>query len=832
VKKLKQENLFCISPKKSTLGQRTFHMKKLYAALVILISIVTNSGVRAQKPEAILDSINAGRKPEKIFTHFDKAYYSPGETIWFKSYFIVDGFPGTYSSVAKVELINPNGTVIQSQLLPVMVGAAAGNLKIPDSVAYGTYFFRLYSQHMISTGYDNSYYQQLFIYPDAGFLNHNSPVTDIRISFHPEGGFLVAEEQNNVAFFATDQDGRPVNINGVIKDQKENEVARIATTVNGMGKFEFKPLTQSVYTLNFTLPSGQAKSLELPQVRAEGAIIFVADEPGQKQLFIDSRFVQKNMEPSYVIGEMDQQLVFKYDLKKHKGHFHQVIPTKDLPAGLLHIGVFNDEHSLLAERTIFINNKTVKATADLTTVSKNVSPRAKNQFEFFINDSTEGNLSISVTDAGQTALPLAEENILIGSLVTTNLFMGSNKPLLKIPDLDSDGSNEAIDLLLLTHVYKWNWQTLSKLAAVPSPSFNEYFIPLNGIATNERLKRPLPDANLSFIIRTKDSAVTYFNTTTAPDGQFELQGLLFHDTADIYINNNVDKNRDKKVQVEIHSPPISSRYVLPVSMPAIKSLQAAYAKVSKPVDRNNISNNIFTPLEFDSGVVILDELIVRSRKPSATQELENRYSTGYFSGSSRATVDFIKEPPKFPGGNIYDFLKGRYSYLQVKGNYPNYMLVYRAMMSLGTGTWIPMSLYLDEMQVDPLHLTTVPMRDIAMVRIYSPGLAGQGGALAVYRKKGEDRLNNQDFSYMTKIRVPGFSPVSSFASPDYETSKKNNIRTDRRKTLHWNPSFIFLPEDGKIPVTFFNSDISRRYKISVQGFTTDGKLVHIEKMIE
>ncbi len=805
-------------------------MKKLYPLLVIL-TIVTITGARAQKPEAILDSINAGRKPEKIFTHFDKSYYLPGETIWFKSYFIVDGFPGTYSSVAKAELIDPNGMVIHSQLLPVMVGAATGNLKIPDSLPFGNYFFRLYSQHMISTGFDNSYYKQLFIYPDASFLNHNSPVNDIRISFHPEGGSLVAEEQNNVAFFATDQEGRPVNINGIIKDQKGEEVTRIATTVNGMGKFEFKPLTESVYNLHFTLPSGQAKSLELPQVRTEGATIFVADEPGQKQLFIDSRFVQKNREPSYVIGEMDQQLVFKYDLKKHKGHFHQVIPTKDLPAGLLHIGVFNDEHSLLAERTCFIKNKTVKATADLTTVNKNVSSRTKNQFEFSINDSTEGNLSISITDAGQPS-PLAEENILVGSLVTTNLVIGPYKPLLKIPDLDSDGSNEAIDLLLLTHAYKWNWQTLSKLSAVPTPSFNEYFIPLKGIATNERLKRPLPDADLSFIIRTKDSAVTYFNTTTAQNGQFELQGLLFHDTADIYINNNVDKNRDKKVQVEIHSPPIASRYVLPVSIPAIKSLQAGYAKVSKQSDKNIPGKNIFAPLEFDSGVVILEELIVRSRKPSATQELENRYSTGYFSGSSRATIDFIKEPPNFPGGNIYDFLKGRYSYLQVKGNSPNYMLVYRAMMSIGTGTWIPMSLYLDEMLVDPQHLTTVPMRDIAMVRIYSPGLAGQGGALAVYRKKGEDRLTNQDFSYMTKIRVPGFSPVSSFTSPDYETSKKNNIRTDRRKTLHWNPSFIFLPEDGKIPVTFFTSDLSRRYKISVQGFTTDGKLVHIEKTME
>jgi hypothetical protein len=58
------------------------HMRILKITLLLfLFSHFFFSGF-GQTPESILDSINAGRKPKKLFTHFDKQFYQPGATIW------------------------------------------------------------------------------------------------------------------------------------------------------------------------------------------------------------------------------------------------------------------------------------------------------------------------------------------------------------------------------------------------------------------------------------------------------------------------------------------------------------------------------------------------------------------------------------------------------------------------------------------------------------------------------------------------------------------------------------------------------------------------------
>jgi hypothetical protein len=123
------------------------------------------------------------------------------------------------------------------------------------------------------------------------------------------------------------------------------------------------------------------------------------------------------------------------------------------------------------------------------------------------------------------------------------------------------------------------------------------------------------------------------------------------------------------------------------------------------------------------------------------------------------------------------------------------------------------------------------MREVALVRIYSAGIMGNAGALAVYTKKGDNSQSNRLYENMTKLSVPGFSRSVSFYSPDYN-SKKLNVKTDNRRTIYWNPSLTYIPEDGKLPISFFTNDSGNGYKIVVQGFTTEGKLVYFEKIVK
>ena len=76
----------------------------LTAALILLVTLVSFKAL--QSPKTLL---------EKIYTHTDRPFYFPGETIWFKSYVVgADHTISTLSDVMHVELISPKGAVVKS----------------------------------------------------------------------------------------------------------------------------------------------------------------------------------------------------------------------------------------------------------------------------------------------------------------------------------------------------------------------------------------------------------------------------------------------------------------------------------------------------------------------------------------------------------------------------------------------------------------------------------------------------------------------------------------------------------------------------------------------
>ncbi|MBN8673030.1 MAG: hypothetical protein J0L56_02785 [Chitinophagales bacterium] len=803
-------------------------MQKQVTALPFLLLFFTAIRSQPPAPEAILDSINAGRKPEKIYTHFDQGFYQPGETIWFKTYIVVDGFPGTYSTVAKAELVNEKDLVIASLLIPVTAGTAYGAIHIPDSAATGSYLFRLYTQHMLAMKTTPVYYKPVLIAPSGGCYIPDLAVTTINLQFFPEGGTFLANELNNLAFTATDQHHRPAAISGVIKDDEGNEVTRFSSSYNGMGKVEIKPSTGKAYTATFSLPSGSSSTVALPAVSEEGTNMFVINDSLQKQLFIDSRYSTEDKQPAFIVGEMDQTIVFKTDIRKNKGHYFGTFSTKDLPGGLLHIAVFSASNQLLAERTCFISSRMDTTAAELINTSINLAKRGYNSLTFALPDSLEGSFSVSITNAANSKMPVAQEDIAMGLLVTSCLKAVPNLPFYNLGS-SNNPVNEAVDLLLLTHDYKWNWDELKGIASLPAPSFNDFFITLRGKAYSDRNSSPILNSELSFIIQTKDSAVNYFPVNTDDKGSFEVPGLFFTDTATLFVKNNKEKNRDKKVKLELVSPPLADLYKLPVYQQEFARQRPLFYQQMRLLGNCN-SFAVTKPIDFDTSGIVLRGVTVKAKTKNSVQLLEEKYTKGLFSSSARTTIDFINEKPVYTGGNIFDYLKGRYSYMQVMGTFPNYTLVFRNMRSIGTGTYITMAMFLDEMPVDASILTTIPMKDIALVRIYPSGIMGVGGALAVYTKQGDDRLNNDELSYLSKIKISGFSNADDFYSPDY-ANRNDQVKNDNRKTLYWNPSLIYLPEDGKVPFSFFNSDKCTSYRILVQGITSNGKFVRIEKII-
>lgn len=779
----------------------------------------------AQTPESILENI-ANRKPEKIFTHFDKDFYQPGETIWFKTYIIVDGRSGNLSTVLQAELINEENKVITEQLLPITVGTATGNFELPKNLKFGTYLFRLYTQHMLNTGDRQFFTRVIQVLPSATYFNPSIPVSSPTMKFFTEGGTFLGGELNIVAFAATDGKGKPIDVKGVVKDSKGNDIVPFFTEANGMGKIEITPVKNETYTAHFSVDNGTIQTISLPPVATEGTSLIVIDEVFKKRVIVNSNS-SGTAAPAYLFAEMDQTMIFKTDLTKYKGHYMGRIPVDKLPAGLLHIAVFDANDAVIAERTCFINIAKDSVSGVLKNVNTSIARRTRNSFELSLPDSLEGTFSIAVTDASQAATTTARDNIIFSSLISSQLASAAGNSYFDPGKFVAGERNEAIDLLLLTQPYKWDWATLKKLSnAAPSTNTNP-FITIEGKATLQKNNKPL-SGELIFMLQTKDSTVASFSANTAADGSFVLPNLFFEDTALLFARNNTQKDADKRVKIDISSSPLSATYNLPVTPSFFEQEVPAWLRIKSEANKIAPARNT-SAIDFDTSGIVLQVLVIKTKVKKPTELVEQRYSRGMFAGSSRQTIDFINNKPTYLGGNIFDYLKGRYSYATVMGNFPNYSIVSRNMRSLGSGNFIQMGLYLDEMPIDAATLTSIPMSDIALVRIYTSGFMGVGGALAVYTKRGEDAVS--DYTFMNKLKLPGFSPVKEFFSPDYATDN-TKVKSDLRKTLYWDPSLSFIPEDGKIPITFYTTDQPAPFRIVLQGFTMDGRFVSEEVVVK
>jgi len=53
-----------------------------------------------------------------------------------------------------------------------------------------------------------------------------------------------------------------------------------------------------------------------------------------------------------------------------------------------------------------------------------------------------------------------------------------------------------------------------------------------------------------------------------------------------------------------------------------------------------------------------------------------------------------------------------------------------------------------------------------------------------------------------------------------------------RTTLYWAPNVLTTPNNNTIRLKFYNNDISQSFRVILEGITTDGKIAHIEKIIE
>ena len=355
----------------------------------------------SQEIDSALAKFNAVFTPEKIYLHFDKASYFPGETIWFKAYLMEDIFPAEKSKTLYVDWLDDDGTVLYHSVAPLVGGNTYGQFEIPSEVKSDLVHVRAYTKWMLN-------FDTAFLFKkDIPLVNKSSqgqktrPAAIPSLGFFPEGGELVTGVHNRIAFKASNQWGLPVMVKGTVTDSKGNFIDSIITRHDGMGTFQLLPETGMNYTAKWKDEKGVARVTELPAAKPGGIAMQVTLDGSRRivSLYSNNQLAD-NLKQLHLVGTMNGQMAFKNEISMAPASsVKRIIPTEALPSGILTLTLFDAGWNAIAERISFVDNNDYSFETSMEVLRWGLSKRKRNEIEIRVPDSiADASLSISVTD--------------------------------------------------------------------------------------------------------------------------------------------------------------------------------------------------------------------------------------------------------------------------------------------------------------------------------------------------------------------------------------------------------------------------------------------------
>lgn len=832
---------------------------------------------------------------DKAYLSFDKPYYTTGETMYFKAFLTnatshaIDSFP----TVLYVDFIEPNSKrVIQQQKLKVVNGHASGSF-VTEGVAtnpsgiVGQVFVHAYTRWMNNLAADYHFNKtiQVFAAKDPlallppikktekdpkkrGILpavkvevpevnndslrrlreaaqnanaSEQSPISPVKkvksLQFFPESGHFLEGFANRMAFKATDEEGKGIDIQGVVKNQAGDVTNKLSNSFLGMGRFTIVAKKGETYTAFIDNKDGTTTAFPLPNAETNGAVIVVEqkNDTADVKLTFYINYDTANMPNAFYALAHQRGKVCYYNpvLVKNKQTlrlFKLLIPRKEFnEEGIATVILFNDKGTPIAERLFFIQNKKRQLDIKLTT-EKTVFNKRERITLTIDTKTTDGqpvaaDLSLAVTNDSKVLPPQYNEDFRAYMLLRSDLRGHIEKPSYYFEDTTAK-ARLALDNLLMTQ----GWRRFTWHEKVDSIRF-KYEAGLSVEATLRNRKKPAEDAMLVLFLGKTEEKIQPLFTQTDKKGRFFVNYLDFKDSAALYVNI-ANSNRTYTVEEEPAKPTPS------VSDPKIYL-------ADQP------SGNLEAYLEGSQAVLLSQKL--RAEREIMLQEIEVKArKVDPFEKDSRISYNMTDRSYKIDDNESGSLL----SYLQGRGIRTRTSSDGDVQLLQGRGSNSVYGIVVDGVgQFDGRMLNNMFMNDIQRIDIvnfgnggYMTGNAnsfsddagdlssGGGGMVSSSQTEGFVHIltKSGDPEYWKKygstiksdvpmLVLKGYTSPRRFYIPDYDDNKAENSLPDHRTTIYWTPH-VQTDKNGKATVSFYTSDDTQIGKILVEGVDGTGKI--------
>ncbi|MFK7807658.1 MAG: carboxypeptidase regulatory-like domain-containing protein, partial [Saprospiraceae bacterium] len=348
------------------------------------------------------------------------------------------------------------------------------------------------------------------------------PITlnNIDLQFFPEGGQAIAGLHSNVAFKALNEFGKPADVEGIILNNKGEEVASFESYQMGMGVTKLWPERGNAYTAKITKPEGISKKYKLPEIALRGLSLGVAEQTFEN---LTVEIQATRTQSFHLVAQSADQILFS-EKAVVRGLSKVIIPTADFPMGISRLTLFDESENIAAERLVFINPHK-QLDIEVKTDKKQYSPREKVKMDISVKDHlgnpVSGNFALSVAD--QKLLTFADDK---QGHILSKLFLESElKGQIEEPDFYFDKEEEkaitALDHLMMTQGWRrYDWKAVLGDELMAFTEVKEQCVIAGQVVDGNN--NPLVNAKLNIVGKNLEAS-------TDKDGFFEINNLQLQD---------------------------------------------------------------------------------------------------------------------------------------------------------------------------------------------------------------------------------------------------------------------------------------------------------------
>lgn len=740
---------------------------------------------------------------ENIHLHLNKTTFLSNEKIWLKGYVVNRKTNQPFFNTTNVFalLYDDKGHKLFEKLLFASNGTFTGNFELDKNLPSGDYYIQVYTNWMNNFLENESTVQKIkIINPKEGAIIPNSnPTESLAITLNPEGGNLIKGISTIVGVKLADCFGNTFeNATIEIQDDKNTILQTIKLNPFGFGKFEIIPTIspiKAIFQSNdlkietlLPLASDIGIALEVNNFsHADQAIVKVKTNAETIPLLKDKQLF-------VVVHQDDKKSIIPLKINQENLEQTLSIANKFLSEGINTIRIIDSDLKQWCERVIYVHQKEEKP----LNIMFNFKKEGKIKMVGY-SDYANANLSISILPEETKATEI-EDNIIYTSTISPYITESLTNALYYLTEPTRKKYYE-LDLVLLNQKKpKYDWENI-----VANPPKSNYTFDI-GLTIKGTVNQELKN-NSDYKVR----LYSVLDLILVLSDVNKKNEYLFENIA-VADSTVVDLSLLKSPELNVISTNFAT-VVLNRNKPFKKPFWVPFSECPKPQVYHYDTS--FDLPKFNGEIIKLNEVILKT-KPKKTLVNENKFGNSNLRGykiqenDTSSLLGFIEQN----GFNVTRTAMGEVS---ITGRQTSTLL----------GASTTPEVFLDDRvlfsfaELDMLDMTDIDEIYISSTAIV-PSTRNKQGIIKIYRRKNfTTKTAVKSVSFMIK---QGFERNSNFVNNDYQSYTNKGF--ENYGVVDWCQT-ILTDEKGNFLFEFQDANI-KKYKVVIQGFTIDGKLINKE----